>query len=169
MTSRALSYISRYRWPIGLAGVIVTFVSINALFIGVAVRDYDALAPQDDYYDRAVRHDELRASVMRAEQAGLEADITVADAPVPTMPRRVDVAVRDRFGGPVTGLAGTLTAIRPADVRLRNAGELVAVPGHDGLYRLLLKVPVSGLWEFELSARKGQDDYVMVVRQDVSI
>jgi hypothetical protein len=45
----------------------------------------------------------------------------------------------------------------------------VAVPGREGLYRLLLKVPVAGLWQFELEARRGTDDYLLIVRQDVKI
>jgi hypothetical protein len=85
------------------------------------------------------------------------------------MPRRVDVEVNDADGKPVTGLEGKITAIRPSDARLKNEGTLVAVPGREGLYRLLLKVPVAGLWQFELEARRGTDDYLLIVRQDVKI
>jgi len=162
-------FISRYRWPIGLVGIILCFFIADGVLIATALRDYDAIKPQDGYYERAVNHDEIRERMHRAEIAGLKAEIEVAEAPIPTMPRRVDVLVRDGNGAPVPGLKGKLTAIRPADARLRNDGKLVAVPGRDGLYRLLLKVPVAGLWEFQLDAHRGSDDYLMIVRQDVEI
>ena len=85
------------------------------------------------------------------------------------MPRRVDVRVSDARGAPVAGLSGTLTAIRPADVRLRDQAALVSVPGQAGLYRLLLRLPVGGLWVFELDANQGGDAYRVVLREDVRI
>lgn len=169
MTERKEGFVSRYRWPIGLVGVILCFFIADGMLIYMAHRDYDAVAPEAGYYERAVNHDEVRERIHRAELAGLKADIKVAEAPIPTMPRRVDVLVRDGEGEPVTGLEGRLTAIRPSDARLKNEGQLTAVPGQDGLYRLLLKVPVAGLWEFELDAKRGGDEYLMIVRQDVKI
>lgn len=169
MSQRPESFVSRYRWPIGIVGIILCFFIADGFLIYNALRDMDAIAPEEGYYERALQHDELQKRVQRAKQAGLEAKVTVAEAPIPTMPRRVDVLVQDAKGAPVSGLEGKLTAIRPSDARLKNEGTLVAVPGQDGLYRLLLKVPVAGLWQFELEARRGTDDFLMIVRQDVQI
>jgi len=163
------SFLSRYRWPIGIIGIICCFFVADGILIYTAVRDYDRIAPESDYYDRAVNYDQSRQSDLRAQEAGLKAEISVASAPIADMPRRVDIRVLDRAGQPVSGLSGKLKAVRPSDARLTNEGSLIAVPGHEGLYRLLLAVPISGLWEFELTARKGSDDYRMVVRQDVQI
>lgn len=169
MTQRPESFVSRYRWPIGIVGIILCFFIADGFLIYNALRDMDAIAPEEGYYERAIQHDELQKRVHRAKQAGLEAKVTVAEVPIPTMPRRVDVLVHDAKGAPVTGLEGKLTAIRPSDARLKNEGTFVAVPGQEGLYRLLLKVPVAGLWQFELEARRGTDDFLMIVRQDVEI
>ena len=169
MTRRPESFVSRYRWPIGIVGIMLCFFLADGLLIYNALRDYDAIRPEEGYYERALRHDEQQQRVERARQVGLEAKIVVAEAPIPNMPRRVDVEVNDADGKPVTGLEGKITAIRPSDARLKNEGTLVAVPGREGLYRLLLKVPVAGLWQFELEARRGTDDYLLIVRQDVKI
>ncbi len=169
MTQRRESFISKHRWPLGIVGIILCFFIAQGALISAALSDHDAVAPPENYYELAVNHDEVMAKKRRAEQAGLKATISVAEAPLPAMPRRVDVFVKDGRGDPVVGLEGKLTAIRPSDSRLRNDGPLVAVPGHDGLYRLLLKVPVPGLWEFEIDAHRGSDDYLMIVRQDLEI
>ena len=169
MTKRPESFVSKYRWPIGIVGIILCFFLADGVLIYSALSSHDSIAPQEGYYERAVNHDEHRQKLDRAKVAGLGATISVADAPIPSMPRRVDVRVKDAKGDPVSGLEGKLTAIRPSDARLRNDGNLIPVPGEAGLYRLLLKVPVPGLWEFQLDARRGTDDYLMIVRQDVEI
>lgn len=169
MTPKTESFVSKYRWPIGIVGIILCFFIADGFMVFSALRDHDAIAPPDGYYERAVNYDQISAKKQRAKQEGLEAQIVVAEVPIQTMPRRVDIRVHDGKGEPISGLEGKLTAIRPADARLRNDGKLIAVPGQDGLYRLLLKLPVAGLWEFQLDASRGTDEYLMVVRQDVEI
>lgn len=166
--NRLVLRIRENAWPIGIALVVLAFVTLDGALIFTAFRD-KSWAPEDNYYERAVQYDRLKASTLRTSEAGWTAEVSVAEVPLPGMPRRVDLVVRDRMGGPVSGLQGTLTAVRPADARLSNSGSLVAVPGEEGRYRLLLKVPARGLWEFQLDARKGSDAYRMVIRQDVAL
>jgi nitrogen fixation protein FixH len=158
--------IRRNAWPIGIALVILAFFTIDGALVFTAFRD-KATAPEENYYDKAIHFDQLRASSIRSSEAGWKAQVLVAEAPLVGMPRRVDVTVHDRSGKPVVGLLGSLTAVRPADARLSSTGALVEVPGEQGTYRLLLKLPARGLWEFQLEARKGSDSYRMVIRQDV--
>jgi hypothetical protein len=155
-------------WPIGIVLVVLAFVSIDGALILTAFRD-KTIAPEEGYYEKALDFDRGRAPVLRSTDAGWKAAVAVADAPLPGMPRRVDVVVRDGQGNPVTGLVGTLTAVRPADARLSNSGSLLEVPGEQGAYRLLLKVPARGLWEFQLDARKGADQYRLIIRQEVAL
>lgn len=160
--------IRNHAWPIGIGMVVLSFVTLDGALIFTAFRD-KATAPEDNYYEKAVQYDRLKTSTIRMNEAGWTAEVAVADVPLQGMPRRVDLIVRDRIGGPVSGLQGTLTAVRPADARLSNSGAFVPVPGEEGRYRLLLKMPARGLWEFQLDARKGADAYRMVIRQDVAL
>ena len=155
-------------WPIGIIAVIATFFVADGLLIASAFSD-QAFAPEEDYYEKALHHDEVQAALRRAQSVGLRMTLSIAEAPLESMPRRVDVRITDQSGRPMTGLTGTLTAVRPADARLRNQAELVSVPGEDGLYRLLLRLPASGLWVFELDARQGAEAYRVVLREDVRI
>jgi nitrogen fixation protein FixH len=164
--SRLLSYVRRNAWPIGIVSVIAAFLAGDAIMVTMATRD-PTFGVEENYYQRAVQYDQQRSADLRTTTAGWTVRIEIADVPFPDMPRRVDVRITDSAGRPVDGVAGRLTAIRPADVRLRNGGDLIAVPDQSGLYRLLLKVPVQGLWEFDLAAVKSGEPYHAVVRQDV--
>jgi len=167
-SERLGGWIRERAWPIGIAAIIATFFVADGMLIATAFSD-EGFAPEEDYYEKALHHDEVQAALRRAQSIGLRMTLTFAEAPLQNMPRRVDVRITDQSGRPVTGLTGTLTAVRPADARLRNQAELVSVPGEDGLYRLLLRLPAPGLWVFELDARQGSDVYRVVSREDVRI
>ena len=166
--SRFAAWLDRYRWPAGIVGIIAVFFVADGLLIATAFSARN-VGPEEQYYERALEHDELRAAVQRAELRGLHVVVRVGSAPLSEMPRPVDVMVTDRSGRPVSRLDGTLTAVRPSDVRLKNSAALVGVPNRPGQYRLLLRVPVSGLWVFELDARQGGESYRVVLREDVRI
>jgi hypothetical protein len=161
-------WVGRYRWPVGIVAIIAVFFVADGLLIVTAFSARN-VGPEEDYYERALQHDGVRAAVERAELRGLRVAVRVGSAPLSEMPRPVDVTVTDGAGRPVSGLDGTLTAVRPSDVRLKNRAVLVSVPGRPGQYRLLLRVPVSGLWVFELDARQDGESYRVVLREDVRI
>ena len=166
--ARLTDWLGRYRWPAGIVGIVVVFFVADGLLIATAFTARN-VGPEEQYYERALQHDDVRAAVQRAELRGLRVAIRVGSAPLSEMPRPVDVTVTDRAGRPVSGLDGTLTAVRPSDVRLKNRATLVGVPNRPGQYRLLLRVPVSGLWVFEFDARQGGESYRVVLREDVRI
>jgi nitrogen fixation protein FixH len=79
------------------------------------------------------------------------------------MLRPVDVQVADRDGRPVTGLSGHLVAVRPADTRLNQRGELVALP-YAGRYRTLMRLDAAGAWELRLDVRQHAMRFVHAAR-----
>ena len=165
---RFVDWVGRYRWPVGIVGIIAVFFVADGLLIAPAFSAGN-VGPEEQYYERALRHDDVSAAVRRAQLRGFRVAVRVGSAPLSEMPRPVDVTVTDGSGRPVSGLDGTLTAVRPSDVRLKNRAALVGVPNRPGQYRLLLRVPVPGLWVFELDARQGGESYRVVLREDVRI
>jgi hypothetical protein len=159
-------FVRRNAWPIGIFAIIAGFFIAQGILIANAFSDA-GFGPEADYYEKALRHDDVMVATRRAHDAGLRVGLAFAEAPLKHMPRRVDVRITDGAGQPVSGLTGTLTAIRPSDMRLRNQADLVGVPDQPGLYRLLLRLPVPGLWIFELDARHGADAYRVVMREEV--
>jgi nitrogen fixation protein FixH len=80
------------------------------------------------------------------------------------MPRPIDVTVVDRDGSPVSGLSGRIFAIRPSDERLSQRGELVALPGHPGSYRTLVRLDEPGTWDMRLDATQQAMRFVHAAR-----
>ena len=110
--------IRRNAWPIGIALVILSYFTLDGALVYTAFRD-KATAPEENYYDKAIHFDQLKASTFRSNEAGWTAQVVVAQAPLAAMPRRVDVIVHDGSGKPVVGRKGKAMReiVHPAPTR----------------------------------------------------
>jgi len=139
------------------------------VLVWVATRP-DAPRPIQDYYQSAQRWDADEAVAAASRDLGwtVRYELPAGIPHLAGMPRPIDVTVVDRGGRPVSGLAGRLFAIRPADARLNQHGDLVAVPAQAGRYRTLVRVDQPGAWEFRLDATQQALRFVHAARLDVA-
>lgn len=163
-----LRVISEYRWPIYLGGLLTMSIVSSAVIVWVATRP-DAPKPMRGYYEAARAWDANEAVEAASRELGWSVRYELpSDVPhVAGMPRPVDVYVADRQGAPVTGLAGSLFAIRPSDTRLNQATELVAIPQSPGRYRTLVRLDAPGGWEMRLDVKQGALRFVHAARLTV--
>lgn len=161
--------VSEYRWPIYIGGHLTMSVVACGVLVWVATRP-DSPRPIQGYYQSARTWDADEAVVAASRNLGWTVRYELpAEVPHTTgMPRPVDVTVVDRAGAPVPGLAGRLFAIRPSNERLNQRGDLVALPGHPGHYRTLVRVDDPGAWEFRLDATQQSLRFVHAARLDVA-
>ena len=158
------AWISGHRWPLYLAGILLMSITAQSIMVYYATRP-NAPRPIEDYYQKSMDWDADRAIVAASLQLGWVVSVDVPDLPHDAdMPRPVDVVIRDREGQPVTGLAGDLVVIRPADGRLNTKGRLVELPHEPGRYRTLVALPAAGLWELNVDAARGDLRFVHQAR-----
>jgi nitrogen fixation protein FixH len=150
---RLFRLISEYRWPIYIAGHLSMSVVACGVLVWVATRP-DAPRPIPRYYQTAQAWDADTAVTESSQRLGWQVRFDLPrDVPhYRGMPRPVDVTVLDTVGAPVADLTGQLSAIRPADSRLREEGTLVALPQRAGCYRTLLRLDAPGVWELRIDA-----------------
>ncbi len=162
--------VSAYRWPIFIGGLLAMSIGSSAVIVWVATRP-DTPRPIPGYYEAAQGWDADEAVAAASRQLGwsVRYELPAGVPHVPGMPRPVDVHVADRDGQPVTGLAGRLFAIRPADTRLNQAGDLVALPHAPGSYRTLVRLDVAGEWELRIDARLAALRFVQAARFTVPL
>jgi nitrogen fixation protein FixH len=165
-----LRLVSEYRWPIYIGGHLTMSVVACGVLVWFATRP-DAPRPIKGYYQAAQAWDTSEAVLDASQRLGWTVGYTMPDD-VPYlrgMPRPIDVKVLDRDGRPVSGLKGHLLAIRPADTRLNQHGELVEVPQQAGRYRTLVRVDEPGAWEFRIDAAQQALRFVHAARLNVSL
>jgi nitrogen fixation protein FixH len=155
--------LSEYRWPIFIGGHLTMSLVACGVLVYVATRP-DVPRPIAGYYESARSWDADRAVEDASRALGWTVRFALpADVPhLAGMPRPVDVTVVDRGGRPVDGLAGQLVAIRPADARLNQRADLVAVPR--GGYRTLVRLDEPGAWDLRLETQQHGRRFVLTTR-----
>jgi len=163
-----LRVISEYRWPIYLGGLLAMSVVACGALVWVATRP-DSPRPMRGYYEAARAWDAGEAVEAASQQLGWTVRYELPpDVPhYAGMPRPVDVQVADREGKPVSGLKGRLLAIRPADTRLNQDGELTEIPQRAGTYRTLVLLDEPGAWELRIDAKQESLRFVHAARVSV--
>jgi nitrogen fixation protein FixH len=162
---KLLRLVSEYRWPIYLASLLAMSVVASGVIVWVATRP-DTPRPIRGYYEAARAWDAGEAVEEASRQLGWSVSYELpSDVPhLAGMPRPVDVRVADRDGRPVPGLSGRLFAMRPADTRLNQSGELIALPHAPGSYRTLVRIDAPGAWELRIDVRQEALRFVHAAR-----
>jgi hypothetical protein len=166
---KTLKVLSDYRWPIFIGGLLSMSIVASGVIVWVATRP-DAPRPIKGYYESARTWDADEAVEAASRQLGWSVSYELpGDVPhYPGMPRPVDVRVVDRDAKPVTGLQGRLFAIRPADTRLNQTADLVALPQTPGTYRTIVRMDAPGEWEVRIDATQAALRFVHAARLTVS-
>ncbi|MGD9903920.1 MAG: FixH family protein [Vicinamibacterales bacterium] len=162
---KVLRLLSEYRWPIFIGGHLTMSLVASGVLVYVATRP-DVPRPIRGYYEAARTWDADRAVEEASRALGwtVRYELPVGVPHLAGMPRPIDVSVADRDGRPVPGLVGQLVAMRPADARLNQRGDLVAVPRADGSYRTLMRLDEAGAWDLRLEVRQQAMRFVHSAR-----
>jgi len=165
---RILRALSENRWPIYLGGLLVMSVGASGVLVWVATRP-GSPRPIKGYYEAARAWDAGEAVAEASRQLGWTVRYELpSDVPhYPGMPRPVDVRVADRDARPVSGLAGTLFAVRPSETRLNQSGALTELPQQPGSYRTLVVIDEPGAWELRIDVRQQTLRFVHAARLTV--
>lgn len=160
--------LSEYRWPIYLGSLLAMSVIACGVLVWVATRP-DAPRPIKGYYEAARAWDADEAVEEASRQLGwtVRYELPSGVPHLPGMPRPIDVHVADRDGKAVSKLSGRLFAIRPADTRLNQTGNLVELPQEPGRYRTLVRLDEAGVWELRIDATQDALRFVHAARVDV--
>ena len=152
-------------WPlfiVGLLGMSVTTVVITV----VAARSDGGAQVIDDYYQKAVNWDETAALQAASDALGWHAEIVLPPDSQNTMPRLVEVTLRDREGRPIESAQGAIRAFRPH--RAGVVAERPLTPAETpGLYRQALPINQGGLWDFEIVAVRDTSTFITTIRKEI--
>ena len=165
---RLKHFISAYRWPLIISGLLGMSILAQGILVYVATRP-DAPRPIADYYERGLAWEADAAQLAASQRLGWSTTVEVPAGEQYTLTSRrpVDITVHDRDGQPVSGLSGRLVAVRPADTRLNSESQLLELPHAPGNYRSLASLPVGGVWELSLDVRRGETHFVHTERVTV--
>ncbi|MEP0548824.1 MAG: FixH family protein [Rhodothermales bacterium] len=155
---------SHIAWP-GFV-IALLLLSIFAAFQAFFAAQSDGGAQVvEAYYDSAIAFDDEQAAQAASNALGWSAGVEVGACEGGLC--AVDVVVRDREGAPVEGLNGLLRVSRP-----QSAATVARIPlassDAPGVYRQFVPLNADGLWDFAVTARRGDEQFVTEIRRDVA-
>jgi hypothetical protein len=169
MARKLLHVLGAYRWPFLLGGLLGMSILAQGVLVYVATRP-GAPRPMARYYQRSLNWDADASVLALSRSLGYAVRVAIPRGPEYDMAelRPLDISVHASDGTAVTGLTGSVVMMRPADTRLDNMGDLIALPQAPGNYRALVRLPVAGVWEFALDTRVAGSRFVHTDRVVVS-
>jgi nitrogen fixation protein FixH len=129
---------------VGLLSISITF----SVYTLLAAKSDGGPAVVSDYYQKGKNWNATARARGNGEALNVSVSV-LAPGDEPRL-RPVVLTVRDTSGTPVTGLRGTLHLSRP-----QTAGDLATIPlspvdDQPGVYRQLMPILATGLWDVEL-------------------
>lgn len=147
-------------------GIVFLLLGVNATIVGITVylaNSDRSFAVEPDYYQKALRWD---AQVQQREQTlALGWDVRLDPGAQGAAGRHVQISIRDRDGRPVEGARVRVTAFPAARAADRFGAEFD--PSEPGVYRADMDLAQPGLWEFDVLATRGGDQYTNRLRVSV--
>lgn len=144
-------------FPYFLVSLLLISVGAN-VFLIMRATDDPSFAVEPDYYDKAVHWDESQAAKQASRDLGWRAEIEAAH-------EGVTVELVDALGRPVEGAEVQIVAFHNARARDRLVDTMR--PAGPGRYDLRRRLERSGIWEIRLTARRGDDRFLHVVREEL--
>lgn len=149
-------------------GIVFGLLGLNAAVVGITLylaHSDRSFAVEPDYYQKAMAWDSAAAQRERSAALGWTASLTVGD---PTSAGRViTLTLTDRSGAPIQEADASIIAFHNARAADHFTANLrpTETPGR---YAAALPLERPGLWEFRISAARGQDSFATVIRRDLA-
>ena len=133
-------------------GMFFVIFAANAAMVGVALNSWRGLVTTDAY-NKGVAYQQAIEAEQREQELGWSVDLSV-DTP---RPKRADVLVSltGADGAPLEADSVRVGFVRPTQEGYDSVHTLTALGG--GKFAKSVSLPLRGLWDLRIEARKGAD------------
>jgi len=147
---------SNVRWPVLIIGALAihALVSLAVVFVATSNPSY---AVEEDYYQKALRWDDRRAQDRRNAELGWQVALDIRPPSSPGAMATLEMVITDRDLRSVEGATVSVEAFHNA-----RADRILRAPldqAGDGVYAARLGMRRSGVWEFRITAVRGDTTF----------
>lgn len=162
--ARRLPAALRNPWVLAWLGLIAVVLSVNAIFIYLAIRTNPGLVVAD-YYERGRDYEQTLVSRLERDPGWLmRPDIPESLTAGLIVPLRLVLV--DKAGQPVDVDGATFYAYRPSDVS-RDFSEPMLREGR-GRYLIETAFPLVGVWDVLFAVNQGEEEFNVGARVHVA-
>lgn len=155
----------RNPWVLGMLGILVTFLSVNAYMISMAYLYPPALVDKNFYIKGREIEQKILSRRAEWESLGWRLDIKTPQLILMGQTESYRLMIHDREGKPVSGAAITLLAQRPVESNDDFGVQMIeSVPGQ---YLAEVALPQAGLWDLVTEIDYSGQTYSQSLRINV--
>lgn len=156
----------RNPWVLGWFGIVAVFLSVNAIFIVLAVTSNPGLVIED-YYEQGRQYEKNAIKRLVAHnKLQWESKMEIPETVTLNKPDTYRFSAVDSRGLPIRNADVQVVAYRPSDA---NADfKTTLQPIAPGLYQASLSFPLPGIWDLNIKVQHGEDRLEMVQRLSVT-
>lgn len=147
----------RNPWMLGLLGLLVVMLAVNATFIWFSLKDSRSALVERDYKTKDRKANEAVLSELGEQQAlSWRTEIKKPKSIVTGTPTVYEIFIKDRADKPVSGMM-EVEAYRASDASkdFTTAFKEIA-PGH---YQGYINFPLKGYWELHIRVKRGEEQF----------
>lgn len=151
-------------WPVFIIAVLVGQVSFLSILVFFATRD-PSFAVEPNYYLKALQWNDTAAQIQANAQLGWSVSTDLGNDVSLLGERWLVCRLQDAEGQPIGGAQMELTAF--AHARADERMKIALAEAEAGSYSAKLRLRTSGLWDFEITARRGEQTFTHREQREV--
>ncbi|MBA3023333.1 MAG: hypothetical protein FP821_05475 [Sideroxydans sp.] len=145
----------RNPWLLGMLGLIVVVLAVNAAFIWFATHDQSSLIDREYKTKDRKSNTQLLSELGRQQALGWKATINKPKSLIQGQPTMYEISVMDKDGMPVSGEM-EVEAYRASDASKDFITAFKEVAA--GNYQGYVSFPLKGYWELHIHLKRGNDE-----------
>jgi nitrogen fixation protein FixH len=147
----------RNPWVLAWMGVVAVFLSVNGLFVVLAVASNPGLVVEN-YYEQGRAYEQNAQQILAARNAlRWETKLEIPERILAKSPGTYRFSGVDSRGVPLADADVQLTAYRPSDAGADFTTHFD--PFAPGLYQAVIDLPLPGVWDLNVRISRGADVY----------
>lgn len=155
-----------WRWPIIIVAILTVHIGIMVTAMAITLRNPGESAVIPNYYERETNYDSFKAAEVASARLGWAATAEQIDHPDAMGFAQVRFTLTDKAGKAIPNVHLAIHcfhwshADQAADLTLRSTSPTD--------FTASLPQKYAGFWQFEVSARRGNDTYLQTLTQYIN-
>ncbi|MFW5451616.1 MAG: FixH family protein [Methylophagaceae bacterium] len=151
-------------WVWAIMLFVLTFVSMNAIFIYLAFKSPPNLVVED-FYERGKRYEDTQKRIEQEKALGWTGLLIVPTKTRVNQAQSYDVLIQGKNSAALNLDSVTVNAYRPSDARADFSTEMMLkVPG---MYTAELEFSLPGIWDLIVIAKQGEQEFLVTKRVSI--
>ncbi len=151
-------------WVLAIMLFVLTFVSMNAIFIYLAFKSPPNLVVED-FYERGKRYEDTQKRIEQEKALGWTGLLIAPTTTRVNQLQTYDVLIQGKNSTALDLHSVTIHAYRPSDARADFSKEMVAKA--PGMYTAELAFDLPGIWDVIVVSKQGEQEFLVTKRLSI--